>query len=268
MIYSIGGKYTLDSMLADTYAYDPAADTWISRTSRPLNGSCAVAVYNGLIYTFGGRETRAKPASSGVYVYDPKTDSWTRKKDLPTPRHGLQASVWNDKIYVIGGYYVESSALAAVEVYDPANDSWEKLADMPEQTALHAQVEVGGKIYIMAGTSDLKTGGWHTWEFDPAFQTEDVEEERNSPTAYELMQNFPNPFNPQTAIRYALPHRSHVMLAVCNMLGQQIATLLNGEIDAGYHFVQFDASNLASGVYFYRLQAGSYTETRKLVLMR
>ena len=268
LIYSIGGKCTLDSLISETCAYDPASDTWTARTPRPLTGGCAVVVYNGLIYTFGGRETTAKPASAEVYVYDPKADSWTRKKDMPTPRTGTEASVWHDKIYVIGGYQVENSVVAAVEVYDPATDTWEKLADMPEKTALHAQVELGGKIYVMAGTADWQTGGWHTWEFDPASNTEDVEEERNSPTAYELTQNYPNPFNPATTICYAVPHRAHVTLVVYNVLGQQVNELVDDNVEAGFHEVQFNASNLASGVYFYRMQAGTFVDTKTLLLVR
>jgi hypothetical protein len=88
------------------------------------------------------------------------------------------------------------------------------------------------------------------------------------PKTFSLFQNYPNPFNPSTTIRYALPGRSNVTLAVLNMLGQQVATLVNGEIEAGHHEVQFDAPGLASGVYFYRLQAGGYTQTRKLLLVR
>ncbi len=88
------------------------------------------------------------------------------------------------------------------------------------------------------------------------------------PASMELSQNYPNPFNPSTTIRYALPPRSHVTLTVFNMLGQQVATLVNGEVEAGYREVQFNASGLASGVYFYRIQAGDYTQVRKLCLIR
>jgi hypothetical protein len=83
-----------------------------------------------------------------------------------------------------------------------------------------------------------------------------------------LRQNYPNPFNPSTTIPYGLTERSHVSLAVYNTLGQQVALLLNGEAGAGYHDVQFDASSLPSGVYFYRLQAGSYTGTKRLLVVR
>ena len=85
---------------------------------------------------------------------------------------------------------------------------------------------------------------------------------------FQLLQNYPNPFNPSTTIRYALPHRSHVTLTVYNTLGQQVDQLVNANIDAGHHEIQFNATNLASGVYFYRLQAGGFVETKRLLLMR
>ncbi len=91
---------------------------------------------------------------------------------------------------------------------------------------------------------------------------------KGRPTSFGLNQNYPNPFNPSTAIRYALPQRSYVTLTVFNTLGQRVATLVNGEVEAGYHEVKFDASGIASGVYFYRIQAGDVTQTRKLCLTR
>jgi len=88
------------------------------------------------------------------------------------------------------------------------------------------------------------------------------------PTQFVLGQNFPNPFNPSTTIRYGLPHKTTVQLSVFNTLGQSVSTLMNREQEAGYHEVQFDGSKLPSGVYLYRIQAGSYVETKKLLLVR
>jgi hypothetical protein len=83
-----------------------------------------------------------------------------------------------------------------------------------------------------------------------------------------LFQNYPNPFNPITKIKYSIPQRSLVTLKVFDLLGKEIITLLNGEIMAGSYEYTFNASSLPSGVYFYKLQAGNYTQTKKLVFLK
>jgi hypothetical protein len=88
------------------------------------------------------------------------------------------------------------------------------------------------------------------------------------PDAPILAQNYPNPFNPTTVVRYGLPHAARVSVTVFNVLGQQVAVVEEGMREAGYHDVKFDGSNLASGVYLYRLQTGEFVQTRKFVLMK
>ncbi len=88
------------------------------------------------------------------------------------------------------------------------------------------------------------------------------------PSEFRLEQNFPNPFNPTTMIRYALPQKSQVTLTVSEVLGQKVAELVNGDIQAGFHEVQFNTGKLASGVYLYRLQAESFMATKKLLILR
>jgi len=83
-----------------------------------------------------------------------------------------------------------------------------------------------------------------------------------------LSQNYPNPFNPSTIINYQLPANNYVTLKVFNVLGQEVATLVDEKREAGRYEVQWDASALPSGMYFYRLQASSLVETKKLLLLR
>ena len=89
-----------------------------------------------------------------------------------------------------------------------------------------------------------------------------------APVSFSLEQNYPNPFNPTTVIRYALPQRAQVTLDVFNNLGQKIATLVDGEVSAGTHEARFEAKGLASGVYFYRIQAGEFIQTKSLLLLK
>ena len=88
------------------------------------------------------------------------------------------------------------------------------------------------------------------------------------PDEFSLAQNYPNPFNPSTTIRYELPERAIVSLKIYNVLGQEVATLVNEEEEPGSYQVRFDGKGLASGIYLYRLQAGDYFETKKLVLLK
>ncbi len=88
------------------------------------------------------------------------------------------------------------------------------------------------------------------------------------PTEFKLYNNYPNPFNPSTTIRFSIPEESFVTLKVFNSLGEEITTLINENIIAGNYEVEFDAADLPSGIYFFRLQAGSFVETKKMVLMK
>ena len=88
------------------------------------------------------------------------------------------------------------------------------------------------------------------------------------PQLFSLSQNYPNPFNPNTSIKYQIPEISFISIKVYNVLGNEIASLVNEEKPAGEYGVEFNGTNLPSGIYFYKLQAGSFVETKKMVLMK
>ena len=92
--------------------------------------------------------------------------------------------------------------------------------------------------------------------------------ERIHPTIYVLEQNYPNPFNPATRITFCIPDKKLVTLKIFDLLGREIVVLVNGQTQAGVHSVYWNAVGFPSGIYFYRLQAGSFIETKKLVLLK
>ena len=90
----------------------------------------------------------------------------------------------------------------------------------------------------------------------------------NKNIRYELNQNYPNPFNPTTTIKFTIPKESHVVLKVYNTLGQEVKTLINEFKEAGTYSVNFSGENLLTGMYFYRLEAGGFTQVKKMTLLK
>ncbi len=90
----------------------------------------------------------------------------------------------------------------------------------------------------------------------------------NSPEGFSLSQNYPNPFNPSTSINYSVPNSSNVRLSVFDLCGKEVAVLVDGYIKAGNHSVSFSAENLSSGVYYYKIAADGFSQTRKMILIK
>jgi hypothetical protein len=133
------------------------------------------------------------------------------------------------------------------------------------------------KVYLVIDVGDYTGGAAYT--FDVVVDevslkrvgggTEVKVRQSSIPDQYSLRQNYPNPFNPQTTISYSLPQTSTVTLRVYNVIGSEVASLVNNERKAaGSHTVLFNATGLSSGVYFYRLQTGNYIETKRMVLIK
>jgi len=99
-------------------------------------------------------------------------------------------------------------------------------------------------------------------------QTVGISDEVITPSSFSLLQNYPNPFNPSTVIRYTIPETGFVKLKILNILGQEIRTLVNATQTAGEYKITFNAQNLSAGVYFYRLETGTFTQTKKLILLK
>jgi len=106
-------------------------------------------------------------------------------------------------------------------------------------------------------------------DFDGTFEySSSVEVEGVTPSEFVLKQNYPNPFNPSTKIGFTLPTESNVKISIYNLIGQKVAEVVNSKFNAGKHSVDFNASNLSSGIYFYKIEAGSFTSVKKMQLLK
>ncbi len=157
-----------------------------------------------------------------------------------------------------GSFIASASTSTYREFY--ANTVW-GTGETPDTAYIIVQISPGG-------------GTWHTgttfWVDDFSYGAAgDVRDETAGiPSRFALHQNYPNPFNPSTSIRYEIPTTSIVSLKVFDMVGQEVATLAEGERTAGVYIADLNAANLASGTYIYRLQAGSFSQVKKLALVK
>ncbi len=126
---------------------------------------------------------------------------------------------------------------------------------------------IGEPIIGTSGNSlnQIQSGFWYS---EDAITGVDKNDENSIPKEFELMQNYPNPFNPTTTIIFDLPKQSHVILKIYNILGQEVKTLVNDTKNPGSYHLNFNAASLASGVYIYRIRAGEFTSTKKMMLIK
>ena len=172
--------------------------------------------------------------------------------NLDAGYESIQESIDNanegDTIYIRNGIYYETIVI---------NKSITLIGEGEDKTIIDCKKSIDDHVDMGALESPYKK---------PSTGIEGIKE--RFPIAFNLDQNYPNPFNPATTIKYALPKSEHVTLSVYNTLGQNIETLVDKYMPIGHHQVIFNGQHLPSGVYFYRLEAGEYIQTRKMLLVR
>ena len=140
--------------------------------------------------------------------------------------------------------------------------------DIFTRTLYHFNEGTGDIVYDSSGNNNNGTIFGAVWSSDVPGVTKVLEETMMGPNEFSLSQNSPNPFNPNTQIKYSIPKSSQVALKIFNTPGEEIEILVNEEKTAGTYEVNWNAANLPSGVYFYRLQAGSFVESKKMILLK
>lgn len=183
----------------------------------------------------------------------------------------------NNSNIIVWGEIRDSSAMYAQKVDELGNKSWDNNDIMIMSHSPYDESKVitdGNYGAIIVWRIDPPWGGVYAQQISKygnlgeVITTVIAEDKNINPGSFYLSQNYPNPFNPSTSIVYRIGSREYITLKVYDMLGREVAILVNEEKQEGKYEVEFNGRNLASGIYYYRLTAGSFSETKKLVLLR
>jgi hypothetical protein len=167
---------------------------------------------------------------------------------------------WKDNSAVEDGYVIErkQSPDTIYTVLDTLKGSGDEYVDQKVEKAQTYTYRI--KAYKDSAESDYSN--------EASIILTGVKEESEIPIEYSISQNYPNPFNPTTQIKFALPKKALTKITIYDLLGREIQTLINNELEAGYHEIKIDANDLQSGVYFYRIQAEDFIHSKKMILMK
>ncbi len=241
-------------------------------------------VGEGVQQTFDGGYIITGYGQSGEFSYAflIKTDSsgveqWTQTYSEDPYTTGRSVQQTSDGGYIVTGssgfgigggfdvYVIKTDASGVEQWSQTFGGVW------GESGRCVQQVSDGGYI-IVGGTDSYGAGGCDMWVIRLDAEVTPVEpyqiKRHDIPLAYSLASAYPNPFNPATTLSFALPEASRVGLSVYDISGRLVTTLVDGWRDAGVHEITFDGSNLASGLYLYRIQAGSFTGVKKMLLVK
>jgi N-acetylneuraminic acid mutarotase len=272
-IYVIGGTTEGFNLAYNSvYEYDPVLDTWdTTKTPMPTaRHNHSSAVVGGKIYVFGGATNNTLLAINSVEVYDPVSDTWdAAETPMPIAKCLHTSCASNGKIYIFSGGSGFSTLYNTVEEYDPVLNTWTTKTSIPTARWGLGSCAIGENFYVIGGASvnnqRLATVEVYNPALDPLTS---VEVDVRLLDKFTLDQNYPNPFNPTTTIKYSIPKLSFVTIKIYDVLGSEVATLVNEEKTVGTYELTWNAENFTSGVYFYRLKAQDFVEVKKMILLR
>ncbi len=249
--------------------YNPVTNEWavVNSLLHARSFHSAVLLSDGRVLVSGGITPDSTLGTKYCEIYDPITDSWSEAGEMTFPRTGHKTLLLFDSTVLITGGTFEPEIW---EIYDPKTLSVIYYDTLPV-VVFEPEIEMfpDGRIISMGGyTFDgmLVENSNLCLMYTP--NVTDVTEESLFVSSYSLSQNYPNPFNPATNINYSIKESGFVTLKVYDILGKQVAVLVNENKPAGNYTVEFNAANLPSGVYIYKLTAGKFTAVKKLVLIK
>ena len=258
-----------------TIKYNSNGDTlWVRRYNGSGNGrnyaTSLAVVGSGNVYVTGSSNNPNTGYDFVTIKYNSNGDTlWTRRYNGSTNHDDWAISLALDgsgNVYVTGS---SDSSIVTIRYSTNGNEEWSAKYRYANGSSypVGIRVDASGNVYV-SGTSTGTDGSVYTTIM--YIQTPNSVQDNNVdlPMQFGLEQNYPNPFNPFTTIRYSLPSSANVKLALYDLLGREIVTLVNEEQSAGWKEVPWNASTVSSGIYFYKITAGSFVETKKCLVVK
>jgi hypothetical protein len=278
----VGGYFTsAGGVSANNVArFNTQTNTWSSLGTGSSNGVNsfvnALAVVGSEVFVGGYFNEAGGVSANRVARFNTQTNTWSSlgtgsSNGVSGGNVNALAVVGNE--VVVGGSFTSAGGVSANNVarFNTQTNTWSSLGTGSSNgvnsfvnalAVVGNEVVVGGDFTSAGGVSANRVARWNSG-------TSRVEQlSPTAPKTFLLEQNYPNPFNPSTTIRYQLPVASEVKLEVYDVLGKKIATVVNERQSAGSYQVVWNASGLSSGTYFYRLQAGTFVETKKMIMVK
>jgi hypothetical protein len=266
-IFCTGGAVNGATLTGATHLYNFCTDAWETLTpnlAQPRSNFKGCGKMDNVFYAVAGYTTVGVGTHDKATITDIAGNCYT-----PVP--------------------VELTSFTASVIGNSVNLVWETASELNnsgfsvERTSTNSEYTEVGFVPGFGTTTEAKSysfsdqnlqNGNYTYrlkqiDFDGTFEySEEVEVEVIAPVLFSLEQNYPNPFNPSTSIKYSVPESGNIRLSVYNIVGEEVAVLVNGFSQAGSFEVTFDASNLSTGVYLYKLQSANSVQTKKMILLK
>jgi hypothetical protein len=276
--------FTDDGRFDDTWAFEPDTNRWTDispATGHPLRRCLHNGIYDSRQHRFlvyGGQNSGT--AQHDIWAFDLETPGWTELTPTQSPDgRWFAATAYdpvNHRVIMFGGERDQGQGNTdELWAFDLSANTWSPLTTegiVPQQRsrATAVYIESEHRVVVYGGADGRALSD--VWSLEDFPQSTAIEQNQ-TPTTLSLDQNYPNPFNSGTSIRYTLEQDQKLSLHIYNLAGQSVATLADGYQAAGTYQSAWDGKDnqgqiLASGVYFYRLEAGPQTLTKKLLLLR
>ena len=284
LVFCIGGcdGAFSSNVFSDVRVYNMKQNTWSTSTALPMvkammgGGVYGDTIIVGSGWTSGLLSTAVvhKGVISGG---NPQAITWSTVADYPAgavlrPASGTIIKGFAGGICITGGAVDGAALTAATYMWNFCTQSWQSLPNNSLARTNYKGCAADSSLWCPGGFTTAGVGQFDRITFtviDGSCGLVGISVNGNGvPSGYALAQNYPNPFNPATTFTYGLPSTGLTKLVVTDVLGREVAVLVNEQKTAGIYTVNFDASRLSSGIYFYTLSSGSFKETKKMLLVK